>query len=164
MARAIALRSLAAAPRTRAQLADTLAAKDTPEEVATELLDRLESAGLVDDAEYAGMLVRTRYAERHQGKRAIAHELRRKGVDDETAGAALAQLDDEDEYAAALEVARKKLRSTSSLAHDVRYRRTIAALARKGFGGEVSRRALSAALAEEGEDDELGLGSDEFGL
>jgi regulatory protein len=137
------------------QLADTLAAKDTPEEVATELLDRLEAAGLVDDAEYAGMLVRTRYAERHQGRRAIAHELRRKGVDEETALGALDQLD---------EVARKKLRSTRGLDRDVRYRRTIAALGRKGFGGEVSRRALSAALAEEGEAEDADVGTDEFGL
>jgi regulatory protein len=110
------------------------------------------------------MLVRTRYAERHQGRRAIAHELRRKGVDEETALGALDQLDDEDEYAAALEVARKKLRSTRGLDRDVRYRRTIAALGRKGFGGEVSRRALSAALAEEGEAEDADVGTDEFGL
>lgn len=148
-ARAIALRSLAAAPRTRAQLAEKLADKGVADDVAETLLERLAAVGLIDDIELAGRLVRTRHAERHQGRRAIAAELRRKGIDDDVAARALEQLGDEEELEAALAVARAKLSSTRSLTREVRYRRTISALGRKGFSGELARRAMRTALAEE---------------
>ncbi|MGC5616152.1 regulatory protein RecX [Georgenia sp. Z1491] len=166
-ARAIALRSLAGAPRTRAQLAEKLAAKGVEVGVAETLLDRLCAVGLVDDADLADRLVRTRHSERHQGRRAIAAELRRKGIDESVAARALDQLDEEDEVAAATAVARARLRATRGLAAEVRHRRTIAALGRKGFSGDVARRAMRSALAEEdpaqddlGEDD---LGEDDLG-
>ena len=53
----------------------------------------MEEVGLVDDAAYAGMLVRSQQAGRGLARRALAHELRRKGVDDETAQAALDEVD-----------------------------------------------------------------------
>lgn len=157
------MRSLAAAPRTRAQLAEKLADKGVADDVAETLLERLTAVGLVDDAELAERLVRTRHTERHQGRRAIALELRRKGIEEDVAARALDQLDDEDEEQAALEVARTRLRSTRHLAHAVRHRRTVAALGRKGFSGEVARRAMRTALAEEDVDlDDLGTSPDEY--
>ncbi|MGC5626805.1 regulatory protein RecX [Georgenia sp. Z1344] len=158
-ARAIALRSLAAAPRTRAQLAEKLADKGVAGDVAETLLDRLAAVGLIDDAELADRFVRTRHAERHQGRRAIALELRRKGIEDEVAARALDQLGDEDEESAALEVARARLRATRRLDPAVRYRRTAAALGRKGFSGDVARRAMRTALDEEEIDIEDGAGA-----
>src|SRR5690606_25077958 len=71
VARTIALRLLSAAPRSRAQLAEKLAARDVPEDVAGALLDRYEEVGLLDDAAYADMLVRTRHAERGLARRAL---------------------------------------------------------------------------------------------
>ncbi len=43
------------------------------------ILDRFEEVGLVDDAQYAEMIVRTRHAERGLSRRAISTELRRRG-------------------------------------------------------------------------------------
>ena len=65
------------------------------------MLDRFTEVGLIDDAEYARMLVRTRHAERGLSRRAIAVELRRRGIDDELAGDALEQVDADDEEVAA---------------------------------------------------------------
>ena len=53
VARTILLDQLTGRARSRKELADKLAAKDVPDEVATRLLDRFEEVGLVDDAAFA---------------------------------------------------------------------------------------------------------------
>jgi regulatory protein len=49
VARAIVLRLLTGAPRSRAQLADALARKDVPEDVAARVLGRFTEVGLIDE-------------------------------------------------------------------------------------------------------------------
>ena len=164
VARAIALRLLTSSARSRSQLADAMARKDVPDDVAQRVLDRFTEVGLIDDAEYARMVVRTRHAERGLSRRAIAVELRRRGIDDELAGEALEQLDSDDEETAARELVRRKLRATSGLDAQTRARRTFAALGRKGYPpGLVSRlvreelAAVGAADADDVEGSDLGL-------
>ena len=147
-ARAIALRQLAAAPRSRGQLSEAMAKRLVPEHVADRVLDRFTEVGLVDDDEYAAMLVRTRHGERGLSRRAIAVELRRKGIDDETAAAALGQVDDEDEEAAARSLVRRKLRASASLDPEVARRRIYGALGRKGYAPGLVARVLRDELAE----------------
>jgi len=145
-AREVALRMLTATARTRGQLADGLARKGYDEHVVETLLERFEEVGLIDDADYADRLVRTRRDERGLSRRAIAAELSRKGVDSEVSRQALAQYDDEDETAAATREAAVRLRRTVGLHDDVRRRRAFAALARKGYGADVARQAVEHAL------------------
>lgn len=152
VARAIALRQLTAAPRSRAQLAEAMARRDVPEDVADRVLDRFTEVGLVDDAAYAEILVRSRHAERGMSRRALAMELRRKGVDDEVAREALEQVDDADEEQAARALARKKLRATRGLDREVRLRRAYGALGRRGYGGSLVSRVVREELAAEGAD------------
>lgn len=152
VARTIALRLLTAAPRSRAELAAAMARKDVPDDVAAAVLDRFTEVGLVDDAAYAEMLVRTRHSERGLARRALATELRRRGVEDEVAAVALEQVDDEDELAAARRIAEKKARSTRGLDAQVRRRRIAGVLGRKGFGGGVTMRVVDEVLAAEGLD------------
>src|SRR4051794_41426993 len=85
------------APRSRAQLEDKLAERGAPDELARRVLDRFEEVGLVDDTAFAVGLVRSRHQTRGLARRALAHELRSKGVDDQTAQEALATLDGDDE-------------------------------------------------------------------
>ena len=120
--------------------------------------------GLVDDAALAAMIVRTRFAEKKQSRRAIAQELNRKGILGPVAEAALGQLDDDDEAQAALELARARLRRTANLAREVRVRRALGALGRKGYPSAVAMASIRTALAEEGDayshDDESDLAVD----
>jgi len=153
VARAIALRQLTAAPRSRAQLAEAMAKRDVPDDVADRVLDRFTEVGLVDDAAYAEILVRSRHAERGMSRRALAMELRRKGVDDEVAREALEQVDDADEEQAARALARKKLRATRGLDREVRLRRAYGALGRRGYGGSLVSRVVREELDAEGADD-----------
>lgn len=155
VARSIVLRRLAAAAQSRGQLADALARRDVPPDVATRVLDRFTEVGLIDDAEYARMFVRSRHAERGLSRRALGVELRRKGIDDETAAAALQDLDDEDEEHAARELVRRRLRSTTGLETQVRVRRTYGALGRKGYAPGLVARLVREELAAEGLEDDM---------
>ncbi|MDR2373059.1 MAG: recombination regulator RecX [Bifidobacteriaceae bacterium] len=149
-ARSVALRALDAAPRSRAQLTELLSKKEVPDAVAAALLDRFEEVGLIDDAALAGALVRTRHAERGLVGQALSLELARKGIDPETAAAAMAQITAEDEAAAAERWARKKLAATSGLPPETRLRRAASALARKGHRPGLAFATVKRLLAEEG--------------
>ena len=155
VARTIVLRRLTAAPRSRAQLADDLAARDVPDEVAERVLDRFTEVGLVDDAAFAATWVRSRHATRGLSRRALSHELRSKGVDDETVAAAVEEIDGDAEEATARALVGRRLAATRGLAPEARLRRLVGQLARKGYPGglalRVAREALAAELPERDE-------------
>ena len=148
-ARDIVLRRLDRSEVPRAALADLLERKEVDPRIAVEVLDRLEAAGVIDDAAYVARLTRTRFAEKGAARRAIAEELRRKGLGEQDVATALGQIDSDDEDSAALALARKKLSATRHLPWEVRRRRTAALLGRKGYSREATVRALEAAFAEE---------------
>lgn len=152
VARAIVLRRLAGAAQSRGQLAEALARRDVPEDVATRVLDRFTEVGLIDDQEYARMFVRSRHEERRLSRRALAVELRRKGIDDEVAAVALEDVDDEDEEQAARELVRRRLRTTAGLDTQVRLRRVHGALGRRGYPGALVARLVREELAAEESD------------
>lgn len=126
-----------------------MARKDVPDDVASRVLDRFEEVGLVDDAEYAAMLVRTRHSERGLARRALAQELARKGIDRDIAARALEAVDRDDEDEAARVMVRRRAPSSSGLAHEVRVRRLVGMLARKGHSPGSAYRIVTEVLAQE---------------
>ncbi|MGW2640334.1 recombination regulator RecX [Streptomyces sp. NPDC001348] len=154
-ARAICLRLLTGTPRTRKQLADALRKREIPEEAAEEVLSRFEEVGLIDDGAFAGAWVESRHHGRGLARRALARELRTKGVDSALIDDAVAQLDSEQEEATARELVARKLRATRGLDRDKRIRRLAGMLARKGYPEGMSLRVVRQALEEEGEDTEF---------
>jgi regulatory protein len=151
-ARETLLRMLTATAKSRGELERSLARKGYPEQVVTPLLDRFGEVGLVDDVAYAELVVRTRHAERGLARRAIAAELRRRGIEDDVVADALEKIDPEDERAAAAELARKHVARTRGQDREKRVRRGVAALARKGHAPSVAFAAVKDALAAEGDD------------
>ncbi|MFC7527147.1 regulatory protein RecX [Actinoplanes sp. GCM10030250] len=147
MAREICLRQLAVRPRTRAELAKALARKEISEEVVAEVLDRYDEVGIIDDAAFARAWVTSRHSGRGLARRALANELRQRGVDAETAGEALESLDDESEAATARVLVDRKLRTARGEPEAV-FRRLVAMLARKGYSAGVAIRAVKDALAD----------------
>jgi regulatory protein len=134
VARTILLDQLTGQARSRRELADKLAKKLVPDEIATRLLDRFEEVGLIDDAAFARSWISSRGAEgRGLARRALAQELRRKGVADEVAREALDEIDGDDEREAARLLVRRKLRSMRALDDQVKTRRLVAMLGRKGY-------------------------------
>ncbi|MBT2383821.1 recombination regulator RecX [Streptomyces sp. ISL-11] len=154
-ARAICLRLLTGSPRTRKQLADALAKKGIPAEVADEVLSRFEEVGLIDDSAFAGAWVESRHHGRGLARRALARELRTKGVDSAVIEEAVGQLDSDREEHTARELVDRKLRSTRGLDREKRLRRLAGMLARKGYPEGLALRVVRRALEEEGEEPEL---------
>ncbi|RKE21482.1 regulatory protein RecX [Streptomyces sp. TLI_171] len=148
-ARDICLRLLTGAAKSRKQLADALRRKEIPDEVAEQVLSRLEEVGLIDDAAFAEAWVESRHAVRGLSRRALAQELRTKGVSGEAAERALLQVDAEDESEAARALVARKLRSTAGLERDVRTRRLVGVLARRGYAEGLAYRVVREALDEE---------------
>ena len=136
VARKILLDQLTGQARSRAELAERLAKKDVPDDVATRLLDRFEEVGLIDDEAFARSWIASRGASGHRGlaRGALAQELRRKGIDDEVAREALGEIDPDDETGAARALVRRKLRSVEGVEEQKATRRLVGMLARKGYG------------------------------
>lgn len=151
-ARAICLRLLTGNPRTRKQLADALRKREIPDEVAEEVLSRFEDVGLIDDAAFAGAWVESRHHGRGLARRALARELRTKGVEPTLIQEAVERLDSEQEEATARELVDRKLRATRGLDRDRRLRRLAGMLARKGYPEGMALRVVRQALEAEGED------------
>ncbi|WP_090822490.1 regulatory protein RecX [Arthrobacter sp. yr096] len=154
VARAIVLRQLTMAPRSRLQLSRKLTERNVPEDVAEAVLDRFEEVQLIDDAEFARMWVRSRSQSKKLAKGALRRELADKGIELEFAEEALSQLSDQDEELAARELVRRKLRPGVDLAdrteRDKYTRRLASMLARKGYPPSMAFRIVGEVLAEAG--------------
>ena len=133
MARKILLDQLTGRARSRKELADKLARKNVPGDVATALLDRFEQVGLIDDEAFARLWVADRQRSKGLAPRALSQELRRKGVADEVVRAALDEVEPEAEEAAARALVRKKLRTLTRVDDTTAIRRLVGMLARKGY-------------------------------
>ncbi|SCK49635.1 regulatory protein [Streptomyces sp. WMMB 322] len=153
-ARAICLRLLTGTPRTRQQLADALRKREIPDEAAEEVLSRFEEAGLIDDVAFADAWVESRHHSRGLARRALARELRTKGVEPQVVENAVGQLDAEREAETARALVERKLRSTRGLDREKRIRRLAGMLARRGYGEGLALHVVRRALEEEGEDPE----------
>ncbi|MPY97205.1 MAG: hypothetical protein GEU97_04290 [Actinophytocola sp.] len=151
-AKSVCLRLLAVRPRTRAGLATALARKGFDEETSGEVLDRLERAKLIDDAEYAEMMVRSKHTHQGLGRRGVKSQLIRQGVDADTAEQAVRAIDPADEEQRARELVRKRLRGMTRLADHAVIRRLVAVLARKGYSEGLAFRVVREELASAGRD------------
>jgi regulatory protein len=151
-ARQICLELLTLAPRTRVQLADALRRDGIPGDVAEDVLARFTDVGLIDDAAFAKAWVESRHHSRGLAGRALAAELRRRGVDDEQIQDAVAGLDPDAEVVAARRLVERKLAGTRGQPPPVRARRLAGMLARKGYPPGLAYRVIREAMEAEGAD------------
>jgi regulatory protein len=133
VARTICLRLLTIRARTRAELAEALSAREVPDSIAVKVLNRLADVGLVDDAAFAASFVSSRRNDRGLAVREISRQLRGKGVDEAVIAVTVADIDSEAEREVAKRLATRKLRSMARLAPEVKTRRLVGMLARKGY-------------------------------
>jgi regulatory protein len=141
-AKDICLRLLTVRPRTRVELAQALARKGVEEDVAERVLGRLDEVGLIDDAAFAEVWVRSRHNLQGLSRRALAVELRRKGVADESASEALAAVDAGAEEERARQLVRKRLRVLDNADEPTKIRKLVGMLARKGYSEGLAFRVV----------------------
>ena len=152
MARKILLDQLTGQARSRHELSTRLAKKGVPGDLAERLLDRFEEVGLVDDEAFARAWVHSRQAGKGLARRALAVELRRKGIEDEVVREAVAEVEPEDEVEAARLLVRRKLRAVSGVDRNTAVRRLTGVLARKGYPASVCYQVVRAELDRIGQD------------
>jgi regulatory protein len=152
-AKALCLRLLTARARTLAELAGQLTKRGYPDDVSARVLDRLAQVGLIDDADFAEQWIQSRRVNAGKGKRALAAELRNKGVDNDVITAALAGIDAGAERGRAEQLVRDKLRRERLNDGDDGKvaRRLVGMLSRRGYSQTMALDVVSTELAGERE-------------
>ena len=142
-----ALRSLALRAHSEKEIMEKLMHAGYDEREIAKAMAKLIEYNLLDDAEFAAQWAASR-ARRGLGQYRIAQELRQKGIDPETAGNAMGQIDEEVLLKNATELAEKHLRRGGDTAR----RRAFDALIRRGFGYALAKDAVeqaACAIAQE---------------
>ena len=158
-ARLICLRLLTSGPRTRAQLATALRKRRVPDEVADSVLGRFAEVGLIDDAAFARAWVESRHHGRGLARKALAAELRQRGVADREVRSAVSLLGPQHELATAQRLVARRVAASRGKPMPVRARQLMSMLARKGYlaglAAQVVREALEQDQADGGSSTDL---------
>jgi regulatory protein len=139
-----AVRLLAARMRCRAGLVRALTQRGHDQRTAEACAERYAAMGALDDARYAEVVVRNELARKPAGRRLLEAKLRAQGVGGEAARDAVGRaLEGRDELEDARKLAAASYRAMrpNTDAGAVR-RRLSGRLARRGFSGEIVRRAV----------------------
>jgi len=140
-----ALNMLAARGRASADLRRILIRKGEPVDRVAMAIERLERAGFVDDASFARQFTRSKAVGAGLSRRRVQQELAKRGVARDVSDEAIETVFVEegvDEEASIERVARKKLRSLSSVDDATRKRRLYSFLARRGYDSDAISRVL----------------------
>ena len=126
--------------------------RGVPDEAADRVLNRFAEVGLIDDEALAHTLAGAQHRERGLARRAVAMKLRQRGFDNEVVADALTEINDTDERRRAIELVARKHRSIAGLPLEVRTRRLVGLLGRKGYPAglawDVVRAEIGSAEAE----------------
>lgn len=147
-----ALNMLAFRARSIRELRRGLVKKGEPEDQVDAAIERLVSAGLLNDEDYARGYVRAKVAGPGFSRRRLRGELYRRGVARDVADQAINEVfesEETDEAAIIERVAVKKARSLEKLDPDTRRRRLYAFLARRGYELDDIRQIMTKVLAVE---------------
>ena len=125
-------------PRSRAEVKAYLQKRGFSETQSEAIIERLERAGLLNDAAFAQFWIENRERFRPRGPRALRHELRNKGISNDIIDQVLPLVDVSD---SAYRSASKKARQLGQLDRQTFVRKIVEYLARRGFDYEVAREA-----------------------
>jgi regulatory protein len=132
-----------------AELRRLLIKKGEPEGDVDAAITRLVSAGILDDANFARQLTRSKAIGAGLSRRRIGQELAKRGVSREISDQAIDDVFEEesiDEGASIERVAKKKLRMLTRVDEGTRRRRLYGYLARRGYDSDDIRRVLDVVL------------------
>lgn len=142
-----ALRALEQRIQSSRELRTRLMRKGFEAETIDAALARLSEYGYLNDELFAERWIENRLAHRPRGKRLLEQELRQKGIERAIVDQTVASMEIDDR-AAALELARKRLKSVQGLPLDQQRSKLTGLLARRGFDYSVIRATLEAVLEQ----------------
>ena len=137
------LRLLSATPKSRKFLQKRLEERGFRSEVVVKVLNQLEKQGLMNDRSLAQSLFQTMVTQRPSGRKRIAFELERKGIDSALIHELLQKYGPEEERERAIHLARQKLDRWQRLDQMKRRKKTYDFLVRRGFDFSLSREVVN---------------------
>lgn len=137
------LQYLAYRPRSTGEVRRYLREKRVPEQAHEHILERLSSAGLLDDLAFVQYWVENRETFRPRGRRLLRQELRQKGIGNELIAETLREVDEEKSAGRA---ALKQGRRYAHLDDEFFRQKMYSFLRRRGFAYEVIRETISRLL------------------
>ena len=146
-AHAAALRLLSYRERTRSELRSRLARKGFDPATIDRVIVRLAEAGLQSDERFAETFALNAQSSRGLSTFAVQGELRRRGIDRALAAEAATERPEEEE-ARARQLAEHRASRLRGLPPEVRSRRLLGYLARRGYPPELCRRLAAEAGAD----------------
>ncbi|SDS96975.1 RecX family protein [Brevibacterium sandarakinum] len=145
-AKKTAMNMLAMRDHASGELRDKLLKRDFLPEAVDELIAKLQKSRLLDDEEFAHRYVRAHRERRKLSRTALKRELNKKGLSADIISGAVEDVDGEEDLAR--QVAEKKAASSRGLDYEVRERRILGMLARRGFASSVCLKVTREVLAE----------------
>jgi regulatory protein len=145
-----ALRFIDYRPRSSTEIRQSLKKKDLPEELIDEVVERLERNGFLDDSQFAQLWVENQNEFRPRGKRALAYELRSRGIENQVIDQTLQDLD---EGNLAYQAANKRARRWKDCEWTVFRQKLLSFLTRRGFNYETSMMVTERVWSEIREED-----------
>ncbi len=121
--------------RTESEIRQHLQKHAVPENVLEDVIQRLQRAGLLDDRRFANAWVENRADLHPRSRRALAFELKQRGVDQQVIQQSLEQVDDDQ---AAYQAAIRQSRKLNELDWQDFRKKMYGFLARRGFDYETS--------------------------
>ena len=138
-----ALRALMRRAHSVYEMRQALERRAEDKSLVKKIIERLKSAGLIDDARYAKQFARQRTESRKQGKFRIARDLRARGIPDRHIEAALVELSQEtDEAVLIRKRIQRKLKLLRGEIDDRKIASLYRSLLRAGFPSDLIRREL----------------------
>jgi regulatory protein len=148
-AHSTALRLLSHRERSRVELRSRLARKGFAVPTIDRVLDRLTDAGLQSDERFAASFALDAHGARGLSAAAVQGELRRRGIERNLAAEAAAERP-EDEEDRARDLALRRVARMTGLSPEVRARRLLGYLARRGYPADLCRRLAAEAQSAAG--------------
>ena len=131
--------------RSEKEIRENLSKHEIPDAVIEDTLERLRRGGFADDKNFASAWVENRSTFRPRGRRALALELRQKGIDDSTIKSVLKDVDEE---SLAHEAGQKKARKLRVQEWSEFRKKMSDFLARRGFSYSVIAPIVSRLWSE----------------
>ncbi|RLP77788.1 RecX family transcriptional regulator [Mycetocola tolaasinivorans] len=144
------VRRLARSALSRAEVVREAEGIGLENDAAEAVAERLDELGYLDDAVLAEQLKHSLYDRKGKSRQVVAREMAQRKIPADIIEEALAEVADDDELAAATELAIKRVGQMSSLDDAVADRRLSGFLARRGYPGSIVREAVRSALATRG--------------
>lgn len=143
-----ALRLLAAGPRSVEELRGRLKLKRHAESAIEPVLELLIKQGFLDDEKFARLYAVSRTHTRPIGRRQLAMDMKKKGIAGRLIEETLSGLQDYDEKAEALKLARGRFQRIVGLTPEKKKARVFGFLQRRGFSNDTIFAVLEELMKE----------------